>query len=139
MNSEIKSFAEKEYKMYKDEAKAEFTDPRNPDPRKHSYALSVFQTASTKTSRSVILKTASYTGGAHYNSSLTSFSFDSASGKQISITQATGMTLAEISAEARKQLLAEGLDKSMVFDGTSPDEKNFANFAISEKSVTIYF
>ncbi len=139
LNSGIKSFAEKEYKMYKDEAKTEFTDPRNPAPRKYSYELTVLDVGKAKSMRSVILKTESYTGGAHYSQTLKSFNFDSSKEKEISVTAATGMSLKEISAEARKLLVSQGLDSGMVMEGTGPYEKNFSNFTISEKTVTIYF
>lgn len=94
-----------------------------------------------------------FVGGAHGNTILKSYNFDSETGKFLNIAEVLNLSYDEISKKCKEKLsktLAENNKNvktpseekevlAMINEGTAPQAGNFEIFTVSKNSVTIYF
>jgi hypothetical protein len=82
------------------------------------------------------------TGGAHPNTSLVGLVFDRSTGRKFTVDDAlrlTGLSLDQISTQAKAQLSAKLGNSFMSPDGVNADPQNFNSFIVSASDVTFIF
>jgi hypothetical protein len=112
--------------------------------RKETLAI-VYLIASSAHTVSYIFTTYEDTLGAHGNTFFRTFTFDTKTGNALSLSDlflpGSGY-LETLSAKARALLpsvIGDGADTGMIMSGTTPDEKNFANFFFDNADFVILF
>jgi hypothetical protein len=94
---------------------------------------------------SYIFTTYTEAGGTHGNTLFHTFTFDTSSGKALTLTDifVPGApylaTLSSISRARLPDVIGDPHDISFINDGTEPEEKNFENFFFDNGSLTILF
>lgn len=135
MNTTMKFFIDNDFKEFKLTTEREFAEYNLPNPFYYGVTYKVFK---DKNIVSVIFNMGTYTGGAHGNTGLKSFNFDTTSQKFINISEATGLSLKELTSSTRRILKSRGYEETM-YEGTEPILQNFNSFTVSNGTVTIYF
>lgn len=101
--------------------------------------------ASSPRTVSYIFTTYMDTLGAHGNTFFHTFTFDTSTGAPLALADifAPGSdylaTLSSISRAKLPAVIGNGADTGMIANGTTPDEKNFANFFFDNKDFVILF
>ncbi|MBR1639648.1 MAG: DUF3298 and DUF4163 domain-containing protein [Treponema sp.] len=112
-----------------------------------------FQVTVSASVISVLLNTYLFSGGAHGNTVLISYNYDTSNGTFINITQASGMSYNQISELCRDSLQKKLIDnnpnvssaaeivdmKEMINSGAFPQAGNFEIFTLKGKKMTVYF
>lgn len=99
---------------------------------------------------SVLVETYTFTGGAHGETKLSSYTFDNSNGVYPTIEELTGKNDEALSQYCRSYLKTtldydDGTPESIasrdewIQNGTMPEHKTFSVFTINEDSVTVYF
>jgi hypothetical protein len=99
---------------------------------------------------SVLFTTYVMEGGAHGDTTLSSITYDKKQNKIVSITEASGYTLAEIAAGCNNYFMKnlnysssskESQDEweKWIAEGTAPEKKNYEKFTYDGKNLTVYF
>lgn len=140
----FKNYNEKEWVELKKER--ETLGDKNYPPFEYNVESKVFE---TKRFESVLLQIWTYTGGAHGNSNLISFTYDKEQKKIVSIIDATGLTYKQLSQICKTEIISrfeknEGspLAKEIldwINEGTFPTPDNYEIFTMDKDGVTVYF
>lgn len=113
----------------------------------------IFEVSGNKNIVSVLINTYIFNGGAHGNTSLASFNYDTTSSKFINIQQASGLDYNEISSITRSKLYKSLIedDKSgmppseqdsireMINTGAFPQAGNFEIYTVNGSKIYVYF
>jgi hypothetical protein len=105
-----------------------------------------YQTYTAAHTVTIALAVTADTLGAHPNQYLKTFTYDSATGQALGLTDlfvpnsSYLQTLSTIARDSLPDVVPDGLaDSDMISAGTVPSEANFATFAISGNSLLIFF
>ena len=114
--------------------------------------LVTFEVSGNRDIISVLLNTYIFSGGAHGNTNLATFNYDTKSGKFINILQATEMSYNEISSVTRNTLYKKLIDnnkkmapaekdsfREMINTGAFPQAGNFELFTVDGNKVFVWF
>lgn len=115
--------------------------------------LVTFEVSGNRNIISLLINTYVFNGGAHGNTSLITFNYDTSSSKYIDIQQASGMTYKDISSEVRAKLYKKLIedDKSgmppkekdsireMINTGAFPQAGNFEIFTVDGNKIFVFF
>ena len=112
--------------------------------------LVTYEVSGNRNTVSVLLNTYIFSGGAHGNTSLVSYTYDIKSGKYINIIQASSMSYNELSSVCRNELYKKILNnklppaeydsiRAMINTGAFPQAGNFEIFTVSGNKVFVYF
>ena len=112
-----------------------------------------FQVSNSGTIISVLLNNYTFSGGAHGSTSLIALNYDTAAGKFLSITEATGLDYNQLSEKCREVLYKRLIDddknvstaaeiadmKENINTGAFPQAGNYQIFTLKGKKLTVYF
>jgi hypothetical protein len=114
--------------------------------------LVTYEVTGNKDLVSVLLNTYIFSGGAHGNTNLATFTYDTKTGKFIDIVQATSMSYNEISSVCRNTLYKKLIDtgkkippaeedsmREMINTGAFPQAGNFELFTVEGSKVYAWF
>ena len=114
--------------------------------------LVTYEVTGNKEIVSVLLNTYIFSGGAHGNTNLASFTYDTKAGKFIDIVQASSMSYNEISSVCRNNLYKKLIDnnkkmppaeedsmREMINTGAFPQAGNFEIFTVDGSKVYAWF
>ena len=95
---------------------------------------------------SILIRISSYTGGAHSNHFVETFTYDVQNKKEITIGTLFGSVsgyldrISQFTMNDLKNQMGKDANMDMIGEGTTPEPKNFSKFTLSsEKTVTFYF
>lgn len=132
LNNAIQKFTDSDYNEFKKLSKKYCENGMSP----YSYSLTS-EISQSKNILSVLMKINFYSGGAHSNYKLKSFSFDMDKQKFINITDVTGLSLNELSKKCQKLVEAKVGECSL--EGVAPKIENFNTFMVNGNDVVVYF
>lgn len=159
LNKLIKNSIENNWKVYKSYTKTEWNDLNTINSKNGSETLPSFEykviseVTGNKKYISVLINTYIFNGGAHGNTTLITFNYNTETNKIDNIITATGLSIDDISAYCRKNLYArlitnnknvstpnEEIDmKEMINSGAFPQLGNFEIFTLYKNKVNVYF
>lgn len=99
---------------------------------------------SFKDIKSVLLTCSTYTGGAHGNTQLFSYCYNSKTEAFLTAAEASGLSLQQLALQTRIKLsenkaLYDYIADDWFMEGTAPTEENYNTFTLSDDGITIYF
>ena len=158
LNKRIANTVNSNYKNFKSYSKNEWDEIVALNNRGSSklapfeYIVS-FEVTGNRNIVSVLLNTYIFSGGAHGNTNLATFNYDTQTGKFIDIIQASSMTYNEISSVCRNYLYKTLIDddesgmppsekdsmREMINTGAFPQAGNFELFTVDGNKLYVYF
>ena len=158
LNKRIANTVNSNYKNFKSYSKSEWEEIVALNQRgsvklaPFEYLVS-FEVSGNKDIISVLLNTYIFSGGAHGNTNLAAFNYDTQTGKFIDIIQASSMTYNEISSICRNYLYKTLIDddktgmppsekdslREMINTGAFPQAGNFELFTLNGSKLFVYF
>lgn len=157
LNKRISNTVNSNWKNFKSYSKAEWDEIVALNNRGSSKLpsfeyLVTFEVSGNRDIISVLLNTYIFSGGAHGNTNLATFNYDTKSGKFINILQATEMSYNEISSVTRNTLYKKLIDnnkkmapaeedsfREMINTGAFPQAGNFELFTVDGNKVFVWF
>ena len=158
LNKRIENSIISNWKSFKSYSKTEWNDIVALNNRGSSKLppfeyLVTFEVSGNRNIISVLINTYVFNGGAHGNTSLTAFNYDSSTSKFIDIRQASGMNYNDISSVVRNKLYKKLIedDKSgmppkekdsireMINTGAFPQAGNFEIFTVDGYKIYVFF
>ena len=159
LNKRIKNTVENEWKSFKSYSQSgwsEINTLNNSDSGKKYPPFEYFTTFQVTTSGnilSILINTYIFSGGAHGNTTLITFNYDTSAEKIVNIIEASGMNYNTISEICRTALYKKLIDnnpdvdsaaaindmKEMINTGAFPQAGNFEIFTLKGKKMTVYF
>ncbi len=145
LNKEIKSYVKARIKKFEEDAENAYEEMKNyPElllGKQSDFHLETESVTYSGKIVSVLISLWYYEqGAAHGNFLYKSFNYDYSTGEFVTITDASEMSLEEISLECKNQLYKEkNADKAMIDFGTVPEMENFSTFTVDGNKITIYF
>lgn len=157
LNKRIANTVNSNWKNFKSYSKTEWNDIVALNNRGSSKLpsfeyLVTYEVTGNRNIISVLLNTYIFSGGAHGNTNLVSFTYDKKAGKFIDILQATSMSYNEISSICRNTLYKKLIDnkkkmplaeedslREMINTGAFPQAGNFEIFTVDGNKVYAWF
>lgn len=157
LNKRISNTVNSNWKNFKSYSKSEWNEIVALNNRGSSKLpsfeyLVTFEVSGNRDIISVLLNTYIFSGGAHGNTNLATFNYDTKSGKFINILQATEMSYNEISSVTRNTLYKKLIDnnkkmapaeedsfREMINTGAFPQAGNFELFTVDGNKVFVWF
>ena len=159
LNKHIKNTIFSNYENFKTFAKSSWNEINELNSKDSKSTLPPFEfnleseVFLSKNIISVLLKDYIYSGGAHGNTNLKTFNFDTQTEKFLSIIDITKSSYDKIARECRTQLEKNLIEKNeiistpaeidqmqiMINEGTFPQAGNFEIFTTEKNNVTVYF
>ena len=158
LNKKIANTVKSNLKNFKSYSKNEWNEIVSLNNRGNSKLpsfeyLVTYEVSGNRNIVSVIINTYIFNGGAHGNTSLVSFNYDTKSKKYIDITQASAMSYNEISSVSRQNLYKKLISnnkksitpseedsiREMINTGAFPQAGNFEIFSVSGNKVFVWF
>lgn len=138
VDRDIKDWAEQQAQAFK---------LTSAEPHTNPYELSTSYVLTSPSARylSLVWEIFTYTGGAHSNLEITTFTYATATGKTVDLYDVFGdldqaLALASVySAKKLENTLGDMADAEMIQEGTTPDAENFSRFALTPAGIRFYF
>ena len=159
LNKRIKNTVESEWKSFRSYSQSgwnEINALNTSDGGKTYPPLEYFTSFQVSTSGniiSVLLNNYIFSGGAHGNTTLIAYNYDTTTGKYLGITDVSGLNYNQLSEICREKLTKVLIDdnlavssssevidmKEMINSGAFPQAGNFEIFTLKGKKLTVYF
>ena len=157
LNKRIANTVNSNWKNFKSYSKTEWNEIVSLNNRGNSKLpsfeyLVTYEVTGNRNIISVIINTYIFSGGAHGNTSLVSFNYDTKNKKYLDIIQATSMSYNEISSICRESLYKKLINnkkslppaeedslRAMINTGAFPQAGNFEIFTVAGNKIFVWF
>lgn len=138
IDRDIRNWAEQQVSLFR-------TISEDPHDTPYDMSATYVITAPSERYLSIVWIILSFTGGAHGNMDIATFTYDTVTAKQIDIYDIffnldhALELVSRYSARVLEEKLGDMLVHDMLREGTRPDVENFSNFALTPNGIRFYF